>query len=255
MKKPIMFKKAVLLVIILFSISSYSQGWGSYTEVGFMTGPVFFKSDYGERGSFENFEKNNGFTIGASYYLSTINNFRGLEDNFKLRLEILYTQSSFKHYGKYVDPSSTSVFTNQLRGMYGSNSFTSLGFQVEYYPLKTDDYDRGSTFSPYLSFGPHINFVSVTSKSTLGEMGTTITTPQKYYDGFMNGSLTVASITGAVGTRIKLSYYHSLSAELRAQYFFSDWVDGLNPNKNIYKENQSNDWCVGINLGYIYYFN
>jgi hypothetical protein len=138
-----MFKKAVLSIIILFSISSYSQGWGSYTEIGFMTGPVFFKSDYGERGNFENFEKNNGFTVGGSYYLSLINNFSSLEDNFKLRLELLYTQANFKHYGKYVDPSSNSVFTNQLRGMYGSTSFTSLGFQIEYYPFKTDDYNRG----------------------------------------------------------------------------------------------------------------
>ena len=50
--------------------------------------------------------------------------------------------------------------------------------------------------------------------------------------------MTVASVTGAIGTRYKLSDYHSLFAEVRAQYFFSDWVDGLNPNKDIYKENK-----------------
>ncbi len=253
-----MFKKAILFIsIVTISISAYSQNGygGSYTEVGVFTGPVFFKSDYGERGNFENFEKNNGFTIGASYYLSTINNFKGLEDNFKLRLELFYTKADFKHYGKYVDETSTSVFGNQLRGMYGSTSFSSVGFQVEYYPFKTDDYDRGSSFSPYLSLGPHINYVSVTSKSTLGELGTYISTPQKYMGGFRNGAMTVASLTGTIGTRFKLSDYHSLFTELRAQYFFSDWVDGLNPNKAIYTENKSNDWCVGLNLGYIYYFN
>ena len=246
-----MLKKAILFISILtISLSAYSQNGfgGSYTEVGVFTGPVFFKSDYGERGNFENFEKNSGFSIGASYYLSTIN-------NFKLRLEVSYTKADFKHYGKYVDPSSTSVFTNQLRGMYGSTSYSSLGFQVEYYPFKTDDYDRGSSFSPYLSLGPQINYVSVTSRSTLGELGTSITTPRKYMGGYKNGGMTVASVTGAIGTRYKLSDYHSLFAEVRAQYFFSDWVDGLNPNKDIYKENKSNDWCVGLNLGYIYYFN
>jgi len=253
-----MLKKAILFISILtITFSAYSQNGfgGSYTEVGVFTGPVFFKSDYGERGNFENFEKNNGFSIGASYYLSTINNFKGLQDNFKLRLEVSYTKADFKHYGKYVDPSSTSVFTNQLRGMYGSTSYSSLGFQVEYYPFKTDDYDRGSSFSPYLSLGPHVNYVSVTSRSTLGELGTSITTPRKYMGGYKNGGMTVASVTGAIGTRYKLSDYHSLFAEVRAQYFFSDWVDGLNPNKDIYKENKSNDWCVGLNLGYIYYFN
>jgi hypothetical protein len=253
-----MFKKAILFIsIVTMTISAHAQNGfgGSYTEVGVFTGPVFFKSDYGERGNFENFEKNNGYTIGASYYLSTINNYQGLKDNFKLRLELFYTKADFKHYGKYVDATSTSLFGDQLRGMYGSTSFTSIGFQVEYYPFKTDDYDRGSLFSPYLSLGPHINYVSVTSRSTLGELGTYITTPQKYMDGYRNGAMTVASVTGAIGTRFKLSDYHSLFTELRAQYFFSDWVDGLNPNKAIYSENKSNDWCVGLNLGYIYYFN
>jgi hypothetical protein len=253
-----MLKKAILFITILtITFSAYSQNGfgGSYTEVGVFTGPVFFKSDYGERGNFENFEKNNGFSIGASYYLSTINNFKGLQDNFKLRLEISYTKADFKHYGKYVDPSSTSVFTNQLRGMYGSTSYSSLGFQFEYYPFKTDDYNRGYSFSPYICFGPHVNYVSVTSRSTLGELGTSITTPRKYMGGYKNGGMTVASVTGAIGTRYKLSDYHSLFAEVRGQYFFSDWVDGLNPNKALYKENKSNDWCVGLNLGYIYYFN
>ena len=253
-----MLKKTVISIFLLFiSISSYSQNGygGNYTEIGFMTGPVFFKSDSGERGSFENFEKNNGFSIGISYYVSTINNFRGLEDNFKLRLEASYTKADFKHYGKYVDPSNTSLFSSQLRGMYGSTSFSSLGFQLEYYPFKTDDYNRGASFSPYLSFGPHINYVSVTSGSTLGELGTSITTPQKYFGAYRNGGMTVASLTGAIGARYKLSDYHSLFAELRGQYFFSDWVDGLNPNKAVYTENKSNDWCVGLNLGYIYYFN
>jgi hypothetical protein len=34
---------------------------------------------------------------------------------------------------------------------------------------------------------------------------------------------------------------------------FSNWVDGLNPNPAIYKENKANDWLVWLNVGYIYY--
>jgi hypothetical protein len=42
--------------------------------------------------------------------------------------------------------------------------------------------------------------------------------------------------------------------DLRFQYyFFSNWVDGLNPNPEIYKENKANDWLVWFNVGYIYY--
>ena len=41
--------------------------------------------------------------------------------------------------------------------------------------------------------------------------------------------------------------------DLRWQYYFSNWVDGLNPDPNIYKENKANEWLVWLNFGYIYY--
>jgi hypothetical protein len=41
--------------------------------------------------------------------------------------------------------------------------------------------------------------------------------------------------------------------DLRLQYYFSDWVDGLKPNPELYKENKANDWLVWLNVGYIYY--
>jgi hypothetical protein len=37
------------------------------------------------------------------------------------------------------------------------------------------------------------------------------------------------------------------------QYYFSNWVDGLNPNPDICSENRANDWLVWLNVGYIYY--
>jgi hypothetical protein len=41
--------------------------------------------------------------------------------------------------------------------------------------------------------------------------------------------------------------------DLRGQYYFSDWVDGLNPDHNKYTENRYNDWLVWLNVGYILY--
>ena len=41
--------------------------------------------------------------------------------------------------------------------------------------------------------------------------------------------------------------------DLRGQYYFSNWVDGLNPNPAVYKENKANDWNIWLNFGYIYY--
>ena len=44
-----------------------------------------------------------------------------------------------------------------------------------------------------------------------------------------------------------------LVLDMRAQYFNSDWVDGLNPNKDLFKENKNNDWLTFVGLGYIFY--
>jgi hypothetical protein len=60
-------------------------------------------------------------------------------------------------------------------------------------------------------------------------------------------------VVSSVGTRYKLAPLSDLMVDLRFQYFFSNWVDGLNPNPTIYKENKANDWLVWFNFGYIYY--
>jgi hypothetical protein len=41
--------------------------------------------------------------------------------------------------------------------------------------------------------------------------------------------------------------------DLRVQYYFSNWVDGLNPDPKVYTENRANDWNIWFNFGYIYY--
>jgi hypothetical protein len=57
---------------------------------------------------------------------------------------------------------------------------------------------------------------------------------------------TVWSVVSSVGTRYKLSPLRDLMIDLRFQYF--NWVDGLNPNPAIYKENKANDWLVWLNV-------
>jgi hypothetical protein len=59
----------------------------------------------------------------------------------------------------------------------------------------------------------------------------------------------------SVGTRYKLNELSDLIIETKMQYYFSDWVDGLNPNSSKYPENKANDWLVWLNVGYIYYLN
>jgi hypothetical protein len=94
----------------------------------------------------------------------------------------------------------------------------------------------------------------------IGALGTTRTTLKKYLEpsdgrpnGFANESKGVLSLVSSIGTRYKLNPLNDLVLDLRFQYFGSDWVDGLNPNKEIYTENKSNDWLIWVQFGYIHY--
>ncbi|MBC7642956.1 MAG: glutamate dehydrogenase [Flavobacterium sp.] len=252
-----MSKSFIILCLFLLGFSNISnaQYGRTYREVGLMAGPVFFQSDFGARNTFENYYKNNGISIGAFYYVSAIENSQSLRENFKLRLEVSYMTSQLKHYGEWVDPSNTNKFATQLRAMSGKVETINLGFQVEYYPFKTDDYNRGTTWSPYISGGAQISNYTSKVESSLGPLGSTITTPTKYLNAYRNDSNIVASLTTSVGTRYMLDDYHALVFDARIQYYFSDWVDGLNPDRNVYTENQANDWSTTFNIGYVYYFN
>lgn len=248
----LMLKKAyILLFLVLYTKTSAQY---SYTELGVSAGPVFFKSDYGARNDFENFVKNNGYSIGINYYTTPNNFYGGFWEHIKLRFDLTYMKADLKHYGEWVAPERTNNFANQLRGMYGSTETINFGTQFEYYPLRTDDYNRGEMFNPYFGIGPQINYVSTKAESTLGKLGSPITTPEKYMGAYKNESFWVPSVCASVGVRYKLSDYHALTAEVRGQFYFSDWVDGLNPDRKVYTENKANDYNLGFSIGYVYYF-
>lgn len=252
-----MLKKIIIpfFFLLFLSAKTHAQFGRTYQEVGIMAGPVFFKSDYGERGDLENFSKNNGFSVGVFYYFSFIEDYNSLRENFKLRLDASYMKADLEHYGKYVDPSKTSIGADQLRAMHGSTSTINLGLQMEYYPWKTDDYNRGVSFSPYISFGGQIGYYTAKVMSDLGPIGIPQTTFPKYINGAKNDSRPVASLTSSIGVRYRIDDYNSLIFDSRLQYYTSDWVDGVNPDRNKYTENKTNDYSLTFNFGYVYYFN
>jgi hypothetical protein len=253
MPKYILIYCFVLLGFSNIANSQYNNG-RTYQEIGIMTGPVFFQSDFGERNVFENYIRNNGISAGIFYYVSAIDNYASLRENFKLRLELSYMKCNLNHYGQWVDPNNTKQFATQLRAMGGKVEAANLGFQIEYYPWKTDDYSRDVTFSPYLSLGAQLSSFTSGTFSTLGPLGNTYTTPDKYIGATRSETGVVGSLTTSIGTRYMLDDYNALSLDARVQYYFSDWVDGLNPDSKLHPENQSNDWSTTINIGYIYYF-
>ena len=79
--------------------------------------------------------------------------------------------------------------------------------------------------------------------------------PIIFNPGWQPGSISAEngstwSIVSSIGTRYKLTILSDLMVDLRFQYFFSDWTDGLNHQLS---SNKSNDWLVWLNFGYIYY--
>ena len=259
---------ASLLLLVALSTKMSAQFDGFSHEIGIIAGPVAFQSDYGERYDLSTNAGNTGIGIGVVHYL----NFRFdsdynytsrsyFNDHFKVRTELSFITSKLNHFGEYVAPNKILLDAQQLRAMSGSTAVTNLGTQLEFFPLSIRDYSAvEGSFAPFVSLGAQISYYSAKASSTLGALGTPATTFPKYLTpsegrpfGFSNENATVWSVVSSVGTRYKLNESADLMIDLKFQYYFSNWVDGLNPNPDIYKENKANDWLVWLNFGYIYY--
>lgn len=251
LKTTIMLRKALLLFISIFSFASAkAQSTPFYQEIGVMTGPVFFQGDFGEKGVVENTTQNVGVSGSFVYYISMNTNRRGWQEKFKLRLDATAMAVTLNHYGPSAD--SDTNFGEKLRAMQSNVKVGSVGAQVEFYPWKTDDYSN-SAWTPYVALGTQMNMFSAKATSALGPIGNTNTMPTKYVDGFKNTSGSVMSVTVSLGVRYKLNRSGALILEGQIKQFFSDWIDGMNPDRRTYKENTTQDSSGTLNIGYIYY--
>ncbi len=256
-------KYFIAIILFLFGYSSeINAQYGFSHEVGVIAGPVAFQSDYGERHNYDTNFGNTGYGIGLIHYLNfsykadcncyTPETY--FNDHFKLRSELSYNKTNLRHYGEYVEGDKKKLFNRQLRGMRGSTAVTNIGMQLEYFPLSIRDFTSTvGALAPFISLGGQFSFYDPEAYSTLGRLDTPATTPVKYFGATQNSSGTVWSVVGSVGTRYKLAPLSDLMVDFRLQYYFSNWVDGLNPNPSRYPENKANDWLVWFNVGYIYY--
>lgn len=260
-----MTRKVIAPILFFFVfVLKVSAQFGFSHEVGVITGPVAFQSDYGQRYDFATNSGNTGLGIGLIHYLNfsykaecncyTPETY--FNDHFKLRSEISYNKTDLQHFGEWVKEERTSLTADQLRGMRGSTAVTNIGMQLEYFPFSIRDFTaRPGSWGPFISLGGQYCFYNATSYSQLGPgLGSSPTvTPVKYLNAFDRDGGTTWSIVSSIGTRYKLTPLSDLMIDLRWQYYFSNWVDGLNPNPEIYLENRANDWNVWLNFGYIYY--
>ncbi|MGQ7945767.1 THC0290_0291 family protein [Flavobacterium sp. WC2509] len=254
-------KIIVLLLLITLPFSSFSQRGISHS-LGVIAEAIQFRSDYGQRDNTRNNYNNTGLGIAFIDYMSFSYNDNSnsyFKEHFKIRNQFSYSKTYLQHYGEWVEKNSIS--SKQLKAMRGSTQFVSLGSQFEYNFKHIHDFENTiGSFNPYIAIGPQINYYTATATSELGELGNVITTYPKYLvpsdgrpHGFSNESNMVYSIALNLGIHYKLTRMSDLVLDLRAQYFGSDWVDGLNPNKDLFKENKGNDWLTSIGIGYVFY--
>ncbi|WP_281323070.1 THC0290_0291 family protein [Flavobacterium aestivum] len=257
----IKIKTLALLLLINLPYISFSQSEIAH-EIGVVAGRTELRSDYGQRNNTQTNLSNMGFGIAVIDYLNfsyTDNLNMYVKEHFKVRSELSYSKNELQHYGEWVK--KTSLAGKQLQAMKGSTQLVSLGFQIEFYPLNIHDFENTiGSFAPYISIGPQVSYYTTNASSSMGDLGNSATTFYKFLTpsdghshGYSNESKFAFSQTLNIGTRYKLTKMSDLILDLRAQYFNSDWVDGLNPNKDLYKENKGNDWLTFVGVGYIVY--
>lgn len=260
-------KQLIVVVLILLSTNSAFSQLGFSHEIGIITGPVAFKSDFGERQDSDTNSGNTGFGIGLVHYMNfayqancncyTTNNY--FNDHFKLRTEISYNKTKLKHLGHWVQDSKTSDEADRLRGHTGESSNFDIGMQLEFYPLSIRSFQAfGYKLAPFVSLGAH--FVSYNPEvytdydNGTNDVGNVLDS-NNFYSLWEPGSVSPESgstwaLVSSIGVRYKLDSSSDLMLDLRGQYYFSDWVDGLDHQLN---SNKNNDWLVWLNVGYIYY--
>jgi hypothetical protein len=251
--------KYSLLLLLGVNFSMLAQ-FGFSHEVGAFIGGVALQSDFGIRNDFKTNSGNTGFAVGLVHYMNFA--YRAdcncyapenyFNDHFKVRSELSYNSTQLQHLGKWAE--KNSVTGNQLKAMRGEAKLTDLGMQLEYFPFSIREFSAtDGAFAPFIGLGAHYSFYQNGTYSKLGPMDTTISTPTKYYGAWSDEGGSTWSVVSSVGSRYKLTPLSDLFVELRWQYYFTDWVDGLKPDPEIYTENKANDWNLWLNFGYIYY--
>ena len=267
-------------LFVIFQTANAQLGFSH--EVGVIAGPVQFRSDYGSRNEGETNFGNAGIGVGIVHYINfayradcncyTTDTY--FNDHFKLRNEISWNKTKLNHLGEWVGELNVTPDADRLRAQSGYAKNLDIGTQLEFFPLSIRDF-QGFAYSiaPYVSLGVHYTSSSPEASTTYGN-GNIFDETNIYSFWYQNPTFLPAlpagvpeserqypidvssrsswSVVSSVGIRYKLSKLSDLMVDLRWQYYFSDWVDGLNHEL---KFNKKNDWLVWLNVGYIYYLN
>ena len=260
-------KIATSIIFLILSLNLNAQSEKSH-EIGFISGSTSFTTAYGQRNNFKaNVGGNVGAGIGVIYYLNFTDyryrwNLRTsyFAEHFRVRAEASYMSAKLEHFGIYAE--KPGEWGDRLRAHTGKTYLVNLGAQMEFHWV--DIVDFGSRripdlhWSPYISAGAFVDYYNPSIKSTLGNWDEADVLFPKWDNTQNPGAAkddagVTMSATFGVGTRYKLGEYSDLLIESRWQYFFSNYVDGLNAKAD--PANKFNDWLLWVHVGYVYYLN
>ncbi|SCY28811.1 hypothetical protein SAMN05192588_2063 [Nonlabens sp. Hel1_33_55] len=226
-------------------------------EVGVITGPVAFQSDYGERYDFDTNKGNVGIGIGIIHYINFA--YRAdcncysrdtyWNDHFKIRSQLAYHVTTLNHLSELAERNSIGGL--QLRSMEGKAKVLELGAHLEYYPLSIRDFQNGgSKWAPYIGLGLHYVNYKPEAESSLGPLGNSVTTFPTFIDRIDTDRGSTLAYVADLGVRYKLTPLSDLLVSSTWHYYNDNYVDGLSPN-NV--NNRNDDWIWWFNVGFIYY--
>jgi len=255
-------KHLVVLFCIFTSIHSAFPQFGFSHEVGVIAGPIAFQSDYGERKNWDTNKGNTGIGVGVIHYLNfsyradcncyTTDTY--FNDHFKLRNEVSWNKTKLNHFGPEAEKASLN--SQRLRAHSGEANNMNIGTQLEWFPMSIRDFAAGAyKIAPYASVGGQFTYYNPKAMTTFGDGD--ITNEDNIFYEFHDGAIntesgTTWSVVGSVGARYKLTILSDFLIDLRWQYYFTNWTDGLNHSEtNI--QDKANDWLVWLNVGYVYY--
>lgn len=256
-----MCQKIKYFLFLILPLSAVAQ-FGLSHEVGVFVGGVAFQSDFGVRKDFDTNKGNTGFGIGLVHYLNFSYNpecnclrpYTYFSDHFKIRTELSYNKTKLEHFGEWANKSSWAG--EQLRAMKGEAKVTDLGMQLEYFPWSIRDFtSEVGSWGPFIALGVHYSWYN---NNTYSELPGGLSNVNNVYPRYLPKSWSADggntwSIVASIGTRYKITEMSDLFAEMRWQYYFDDWVDGLKKDPDVWSENKYNDWNAWFSVGYIYY--
>lgn len=254
-----MINKLIIMALatgLLFSIPCASQN--VYHEIGLSAGLVKFQGDWGDsKEAFSNTD-NVGAGISLTHFInfSFSRNFSYFNEHIKVRNQVAIHYASLTHFGQYVEDESAPFL---LQNMFGETFVMEIGTGLEWYMFSLRDFENNyGALNPFAGIGINLVYFDPLVDTRLpGRIGSVTNTWPTFLpetsasnSRISNTPETTFGLQFQGGTHYRINRDFDLFTEIRWHYFFSDLVDGLNPNN---PNNTSNDWMISFQVGAVYY--